>query len=517
MPKVRSLVAAIFLLVLALPFLLVGVIRLLEEALLTHTEQTLIAEAVVIGEVYRRILDPSATAPLEPPAPGQERYQPIVPKVDFERTPILEPSTRGPVVRTSTAPGWQLASLLQRTVVRNLTGTRVLDAEGIVVASTNKTTGYDLSHLPEVRAALEGRYSPVLRRRYSDEPPPPLASLSRAGVVRVSIAVPVFSGARDRLGSGGVIGVVYNNRTPLDIEKAFWLWRDKLVTPAVITIGITLILAVVLTLAISIPLGRLRRSAERVAKGDPDAPIETGRMAPEEIQDLATSIGAMRDQLAKRADYIREFAANAAHELKTPLTSLRGAAELLLEDDEGMTTEQRKRFLSNLREDALRMDGLVGRILDLARIESTRPTRERIDLQAFLEGTVERYQRGGQTLRLAYAGPPEIEVSPDQLDSLLGNLIDNALRHGAGAPVDIDVQASKTGVRIAVRDRGPRLEQSALDRVFERFYSTTRNEGGTGLGLAIVKAIAEAHGGTVTARALDLGAVFEVRLPGLPG
>jgi signal transduction histidine kinase len=159
------------------------------------------------------------------------------------------------------------------------------------------------------------------------------------------------------------------------------------------------------------------------------------------------------------------------------------------------------------------MDALVGRILDLARIESTKPLREAIDLAAFLEATAERYRRRGHEVAIAFDGARPISAAPDQLESLVSNLIDNAIRHGKGRPVEVSARDDGITKVITVRDHGPTLEPSALDRAFERFYTTTRNEGGTGLGLAIVKAVAEAHGGSVSANVEDEGASFTVRIP----
>lgn len=516
-PRVRTLLGGLFGLVLVLPVVMLAAARVYENQLVRNTEELLIAEAVVVGELYRARVEPEASAPLAAPAdPAAERYLPFRPKLDIRTTPVLPGTTRDRgSAETSTAAA-ELSSILERAIVRNLSGVRVLDPNGVVVASPLRETGYSLAHLAEVDAARRGRYEPALRARFSDEPAPPLSSLSRAANLRVSVAVPIYRDPRAVPGGGGeVLGVVYNQRTPLDVSKALWLVRDDLVVPVALAFAITTIIALLLTATIARPLVRLRDEAEAVARGEGGRELQVGRFAPEEILALSRSLARMRDQLEARAAYVREFAANTAHELKTPLTSLRGASELLLEEHESMTEDQRRRFLSNIHEDAVRMDRLVGRILQLARIELTRPARERVDLRAFLAGVAERYQRHGQDVRVTYeASTPELDVSPEQLDSLVTALADNAARHGAGAPIELSVRDRPQGRELAVRDRGPALPPGHFERVFERFYTTERARGGTGLGLAIVKAIADAHGATVRAEGHpEGGATFSVTFP----
>ena len=135
-PRVRTLLSVLFLLVLVLPFLLVGVLRLYEGALIRQTEEVLVSEAVVIGEVYRRALDPDgALRPLGGPN-GYEPYLPYRAKLEFARSPILGPATRVVAAVTSTLTGASVTPLLERTVIRNLSGARVVNAEGIVVQVT---------------------------------------------------------------------------------------------------------------------------------------------------------------------------------------------------------------------------------------------------------------------------------------------------------------------------------------------------------------------------------------------
>jgi signal transduction histidine kinase len=516
-PKIGTLFAILFVLVLALPIAAVGVAHVYENQLVRNTEEVLLAEAVVVGEVYRRSLDPVAavTSLAEPEDPGAPRFAPFTPRLDIRSSPLLPRAARETATSSSALVGRELGPLLERAAVRTLSGVRVLDTRGLVVASSIGKTGYSLAPLPEVQAALRGDYAPALRQRFSDSPAPPLSSLSRTANVRVSLAIPIFRDPRAAPGSGAeVIGVVYTSRTPLDTTKALWLVRDELVGPVAVSLSLTLAITLFLTLTISRPIVRLRDAAESVARGERDGRLDVGALAPRELHALSASLAKMRGQLEARAEYIREFAANAAHELKTPLTSLRGASELLLEEWGEMSAEQRAKFLSNIHDDAVRMDGLVQRILQLARIESSRPETEPLDLAAFLEGTVERYRRRGAALALSFEADDRIvAMAPEQLDALVTNLVDNAVRHGAGRAVELAVRDEREGRVLSVRDHGPPLPEAHFARIFERFYSTERGRGGTGLGLAIVRAIAEAHGGRVSVeRHVEGGATFRVVL-----
>jgi two-component system sensor histidine kinase ChvG len=347
------------------------------------------------------------------------------------------------------------------------------------------------------------------------DPDPPLSSLVRASRVRVSIAIPIFADPRANLGAARpILGVVFDSRTPPDVPKSVWLIRDELVEPALLSALLTALVVVGLTIAISRPLSRLTRTAERVAGGERGLVLGVAGFAPEEVLLLTASLERMRKELEAQAGYIKEFAANAAHELKTPLTSLRGAAELLLDDGGAMSKEQARRFLANIQQDAVRMDALVGRLLHLARIEAAPAVREPVDLRAFLDGVAERYRRGGNAIELAYAAPSRaVRLQPEQLESLLSNLLDNAVRHGAGRPVALSVGEDSRGLLVEVRDRGPASSPERFERLFERFYTTERERGGTGLGLSIVRAIAEAHGGSAWAVRHDEGLSFFALLP----
>jgi len=225
----------------------------------------------------------------------------------------------------------------------------------------------------------------------------------------------------------------------------------------------------------------------------------------------------MTEQLQARHRYISEFAADVAHEFKSPLTSLRGAAELLEEgaaDDPGT----RARFLHNILLDTERLDQLVSRLLDLSRIESSEEPLEAVSLDALVRQAVERSDSPDRAIE--YAGTQEpglVHARPRDLEAALLNLLDNALRYsppGAVVTVQIRTRSEPRQIGISVTDRGPGIPIQQQRKIFERFFTTHLEEGGTGLGLAIVQSVARAHGGSVEVDSeLGRGSTFVLWLP----
>ncbi len=205
----------------------------------------------------------------------------------------------------------------------------------------------------------------------------------------------------------------------------------------------------------------------------------------------------------------RDFVANVSHELKTPLTSISGYAETLLSVPPD--PEMARGFLQTILANAHRMQRLVDDLLDLSRIESGRwrPDRATVDVAALAQEAWGELpaRRDGKQVEFAVEVQPGAETicaDPDALRQILGNLMENSLRHTpAGGHIACLVRREDDGTTIAIRDDGAGITQEHLLRIFERFYradaSRSREAGGTGLGLAIVKHLVEAHGGRVSA------------------
>ena len=201
----------------------------------------------------------------------------------------------------------------------------------------------------------------------------------------------------------------------------------------------------------------------------------------------------------------RDFVANVSHELKTPLTSISGYAETLVEGDVDAAT--RKRFLATILTNARRMQRLVDDLLDLSRIEAGRwaPNPEPLDTRARAADAwrdfADRATARNVTLELAIGGDARtMYADADAVGHILGNLFDNALRHVQDdGGIVVRAVREGNGVTLQVEDNGAGIPSEHLPRIFERFYradpSRSRDQGGTGLGLAIVKHMVEAHGG----------------------
>jgi PAS domain S-box-containing protein len=218
-----------------------------------------------------------------------------------------------------------------------------------------------------------------------------------------------------------------------------------------------------------------------------------------------------------------ELIATVAHELRSPLTSVKGFTATLLAKWERFTDDQKKLMLETVDADANRVTRLIAELLDISRIDSGRLEihRQPVDMGAAVRRHVNAQIGAGQRpdlFDIRISGPlPDLWADPDKIDQVLGNLLENAVRHGDGT-VTIDVAPAPTrtraeGTAVTVSDEGPGIPEESMGRVFTRFWRGSKR-GGTGLGLYIVKGIVEAHGGAVEAgRAPGGGAQFRFTLP----
>ncbi|MFH8992210.1 ATP-binding protein [Streptomyces sp. NPDC017940] len=220
-----------------------------------------------------------------------------------------------------------------------------------------------------------------------------------------------------------------------------------------------------------------------------------------------------------------ELIATVAHELRSPLTSVKGFTATLLAKWERFTDDQKRLMLETVDADANRVTRLIAELLDISRIDSGRLElrRQPVDIGAAVGRHIQAHVAAGQEadrfLVRVQQPLPDLWADPDKIDQVLSNLLENAVRHGEGT-VTIDVAPSPSlrvrgaaDTAVTVSDEGSGIPEESMGRVFTRFWRGSKR-GGTGLGLYIVKGIVEAHGGTITVgRAAGGGAQFRFTLP----
>jgi two-component system, OmpR family, sensor histidine kinase ChvG len=327
----------------------------------------------------------------------------------------------------------------------------------------------DLPARAEVRAALAGRYGAATRLWREQQR------------VYLFVALPIVE-------DGRVVGVVYVTRSTQGVKRQLYRLRAWLVDVAALSVLSTAVLSLFLAATISRPLTRLTRLAEQVAAGA--RPPSPGRGRRDEIGQLARALDRMTVELDRRAHDMRDLAADLGHELRAPLTGIRGAAELL-RDGAADDPVARARFLAIILDDAARLDRLITRLLELSRAESDDSEVDDVDLAELARTQAARHP--DRVRVLAPAAAP-VRGRRRGLEAAIDNLVANALHH---ADPDTAVTVVVEARRVSVHNHGAPLAPAIAVRVWDRFFTTRAETGGTGLGLAIVRSVIATHGGAV--------------------
>ena len=361
---------------------------------------------------------------------------------------------------------------------------------------------------PEVVQALNGQKASTV-------------SISDRGEVIVSVAVPV---QRFRTVRGALLLSTQGG----DIEETVTAERLAILKVALVAAGVMVVLSMFLAGTIAGPVRRLADAADHVRRrirSRVEIPDFTRRR--DEIGHLSGSLRAMTGALYSRIEAIESFAADVAHELKNPLTSLRSAVETL---PLAKNDDSRARLLAVITHDVRRLDRLISDISDASRLDAELQRQETapVDLAKLLTTVVavanEVKHEDGVTVGLTFEGRGFIVPGHDsRLGQVIDNLIDNARSFSPpDAGVRVTCRRLRNEVEIIVDDDGPGIRPDALDKIFERFYTDRPHQGfgqNSGLGLSISKQIAEAHDGELwaenrfDARGNVLGARFVLRLP----
>lgn len=365
----------------------------------------------------------------------------------------------------------------------------------------------------EAVGALEGETATMIRRQ--DD-----------GTQIISVAVPVQRFRR-------VLGVLLMTAEIDDVQAIIQQERLTIVKVFGMSLAVTLLLSVFLAGTIARPIRRLANAADEVGKGiGRSSALHEFSTRQDEVGALSRSLSDMTRALYRQLDAVESFAADVAHELKNPLSSLRSAVETVKRtDDEAV----RAKLLEIIQEDVIRLDRLITDISDASRLDAelSRAQMERLDLGVMTSTLVEAYRA---TERL---GSVKIEFNPPEaakmmlsgidtrLSQVIRNLLDNAISFSPeSGTITVRLRHGKGAIELSVEDEGPGLPEDAEAKIFDRFYSERPASEAfgkhSGLGLNISKQIVEAHSGTIRAenRHADgddqeavIGARFVVRLP----
>jgi signal transduction histidine kinase len=516
-PSLSLIVFLMLSAVLALPFVGLFFFRIYENQLVHQAESELIAQSAALVAVIGRdlranlpadaVLGVTVQADARPDAAGG--LVPVLPSLDLARDQLLprrpdaQPASQ-PAAESFRAAGERLGPILAETQRVTLAGFRLLDPNGVVIAGREEL-GQSLAHVEEVAAALNGRFAAALRLRVSKNAPPPLYSLSRGTGVRVFTAMPVVV-------DGRVAAVLYSSRTPSNVFRHLYEERGKVVAAGLSVAILTLLIGLAFHRAITRPVKELIARTAAIGRGDRNALQPLRHHGSAEFATLSQSFLDMAGALNARSDFVATFAAHVSHELKSPLTSIEGAAELLRDDIEAgtgrMTDAERRRFLDNIVADAKRLTAITNRLRELARAEAT-PTDGATEIGPVIEAL--RSAFAGLSIRAGGEETGPIGISAESLRIVLSHLADNAERHGA-TRLSIDAEPRGEFIRLDVRDDGQGISPNNRARIFDSFFTTRRDSGGTGMGLAIVRAMLEAHGGTILLADSEQGARFTIML-----
>lgn len=296
-----------------------------------------------------------------------------------------------------------------------------------------------------------------------------------------------------------------------DVDRVIAAQRRALIPFILIAVGVAFTSSILLTRLIAVPVTRLARAADRVRLSRARA-IALPDLASrnDELGDLARSLEAMTQALTDRMVAIERFAADVAHELRNPMTSIRSAVETL---DIAKAPSARERLMAILQQDVDRLDRLITDISNASRLDAelARESPARLDLARLAADICEFYQataKGGQArvrfVRHGAAEPMIVNGREGPLSQVIRNLIDNARSFSRpDGEVRVSIGASKSEINLRVEDDGPGIPPENMETIFQRFY-TSRPKGAafggnSGLGLAIARQIVETHGGRIWA------------------
>ncbi|MBK9577067.1 MAG: two-component system sensor histidine kinase CreC [Fibrobacterota bacterium] len=377
----------------------------------------------------------------------------------------------------------------------------LVDSAGMVLWDSNLPgdSGRDYSQWLDVSRTLSGNYG---ARATRIDPADPRTS-------SMFVAAPVFR-------NGRIVGAITVVKPSSTVEEFLHNARPKFLAAGLVAGLAALVAGWLLSLWLLVPIQRLSAHTQKVRDGQ-DPPLPD--LGSSEIRELGQAFEEMRRALEGRK-YVERYVHDLTHELKSPLTAVRAAAEILAENP---PEPARSRFLQNLLSETDRQRRLVDRLLELASLEA-RAVQERMEsiyvrqlLDDVCTANASEAERRG--VKLSARSPMDLSIQGDRLllQQAVGNFVGNAIDFSPeGASIEV-VAVEGDALRIEVTDQGPGIPSWALEKIWDRFFSTPRPESGrksTGLGLPFVREVARLHGGSASlANRPEGGCIARLELP----
>jgi signal transduction histidine kinase len=307
-------------------------------------------------------------------------------------------------------------------------------------------------------------------------------------------------------------------------SQALAIWADfakPFLWAGLVALAVSILIAVVLARSVYVPIRRVTNAAEEIARGNYEQQVPVD--GPKEVKGLAKSFNQMSKQVKHSQQMLRDFVADVSHELRSPLTSIKGFAQAMV-DGTAKGKEAQLKAATVIEDESKRMMRLVEELLEFSRLESGQVTmvKEPVDLKELLQQCHEIFSMHAEEkdikLKTDIEPLPPVIGDIDRLEQVFSNLLDNALKHTpTGGDVSIIARHTNPNfAEISITDTGPGIPAEQMQHVFERFYRADPKAGkaGAGLGLAIARQIVLAHGGDIMAKStLGKGTEFVVRLP----
>lgn len=497
-PSIAMVVSGVCIALVSVPLFALLAVRLTSNQFVRETEQSLIQQSAIYAELYADAFRALPGEPLgailnaEQKAHWGSDLHPIRAILNVRFDEVLPSRPDGDPVTEAVDPRHaaitqNLVRIARQAQQTNLSGVAFLTHDGRLL---NEFGAPSLRNLPEVQAALGGDIGRALRLRGDGFELHRLASISRDTGFRVFVTYPVI--VEDH-----VVGAIYVSRTPLNLGQFLYHERGAFLTILAVMVVAATLIGWVLVRLISRPVIGLRDEALAVAAGSKDHAAALPHYGFRELATLGESVRKMASTLTNRSHEITTYTDHVTHELKSPVTTIVGAAELL--QGSNLKADDRKKLLKNIAAEGQRMSVLLERLREIARVKTMAAGKAgRLDEMI---PTV-----SGLSIKVEAEQNAMIPLTMEHGRIILLHMAQNSHAHNATI-----LRVLWTDDCLSLIDNGDGIEAEDAKRLTEPFFTTRRDRGGTGMGLAICEAILDGYGATLSSQPHDGGAYFQVK------